>query len=681
MTFTDIDTLAINTIRTLSIDTVQKANSGHPGAPLGLAPIAHLLFGHVMRYNPRHPKWMNRDRFVLSNGHACALLYTVAHLAGFKISLADLQAFRQLDSVTPGHPEVHLTEAVEVTTGPLGQGISNAVGLAIAEAQLAATFNKPGFDVIDNYTFVIVGDGCLQEGVSAEASSLAGHLGLGKLIVLYDDNQIQIDGNTDLAFTEDVLKRSEAYGWHTLSVQDGDSNIHSVQQAIEVAKSVKDKPSLIKVKTTIGFGSKMAGTEKVHGAPLGPDEVAVVKKKFGFDPEQHFYVPEDVRKFYDGVRDRSAKSEADWNAMFSKYSAQYPQLAAEFQRRVKGDLPANWKDSLPRYTPSQPAIATRKLSETVLNAIAEHVPELVGGSADLTHSNLTRWKTAVDFQKDGKLGNYAGRYFRFGVREHGMAAICNGLAAYGALIPFGATFLNFIGYAQGAFRLSALSHFRVLYIMTHDSIGLGEDGPTHQPVEILALLRSTPNCLVLRPADGNEVSGAYIAALENKHRPSVLCLTRQNLPQLEGSSVEKSLQGAYILSQPAAGDAEVILVGTGSETSLCVDASKLIQNVKVRVVSMPCWELFEDQSKEYKESVFLVNGQPVPVLSVEAMSTFGWERYAHGCAGMKTFGASGPYKDVYKKFGLMPPTVAEKAKKLIDYYKGKQVPNLVTKPF
>ena len=566
----------------------------------------------------------------------------------------------------------------------MGQGIANAVGLAIAEAHLAATFNKSGFDIINNYTFCIVGDGCLQEGVSAEASSLAGHLGLGKLIVLYDDNQIQIDGGTNLAFSEDVLKRYESYGWHTQYVPDGDANLQAILEAVQRAKDVKDKPSIIKVKTTIGFGSKMAGTEKVHGAPLGVDEVAAVKKKFGFDSEKVFYVPDEVKRFYAGVKERGAKAESEWSTVFAKYSQQFPQLAAEFQRRVKGDLPANWKDNLPRFTPTQPAVATRKLSENVLNAIAEQIPELVGGSADLTHSNLTRWKTAVDFQKEStQLGNYGGRYFRFGVREHGMVAICNGIAAYGALIPFCATFLNFIGYAQGAFRLSALSHFRVVYIMTHDSIGLGEDGPTHQPVEILALLRSTPNCLVLRPADGNETSGAYIAAFESSHKPSVLCLTRQNLPQLEGSSVEKTLKGAYVLQDIGSGPAvNLIMAATGSEVSLIVDTAKLMTStdasLKIRIVSMPCWELFDAQPVEYKQSVFPTG---IPVLGCEAMSTFGWDRYAHACVGMTTFGASAPCKDVYKKLGLVPQSIADKAKKVMEYYKSNPVPQLIGKPF
>ena len=679
----DLDQLAVNTIRCLAADTVQKANSGHPGAPMGCAPMAHVLFSRFMHCNPANAKWFNRDRFVLSNGHACALQYVMLHLLGYDgVTVGALQQFRQLDSITPGHPEVHVTAGVEVCTGPLGQGISNGVGLAIAEAHLRATFNKPQFEIILNYTYVICGDGCLQEGVASEACSLAGHLGLGGLIVLYDDNQIQIDGGTDLAFTEDVLKRFESYGWHTLTVADGDSDLNAIQQAVETARSVRDKPSIIKIRTTIGFGAKLQGTEKVHGAPLGADDIVAVKKKFGFDPERFFYVPDEVKQYYGQLRERGVQLEAEWNSLFQRYSQQYPQLAAELQRRINGQLPANWKDNLPRYTPSDSAVATRKLSEILLNAVANSIPELVGGSADLTHSNLTRWKTAVDFQRDGHPeGNYSGRYLRFGVREHGMAAICNGIAAYGGFIPFASTFLNFIGYAQGSVRLSALSHFRVIYIMTHDSIGLGEDGPTHQPIEILSLLRATPNLITLRPADGNEVSGSYLAAFENGKRPSVLCLTRQNLPHLEGSSIEKTMKGGYVLQDLSSDNQlQIILVGTGSEVSLAVDAAKLLasEGVNVRVVSMPSTELFDDQSEEYKLSVFPAG---VPVFSMEAMSTFGWQKYAHASVGVDTFGASAPYKDLYKKFGLVPNVVVEKSKKVVAFWRGKQVPSLVQRPF
>eukprot|EP00158_Paraphelidium_tribonemae_P003576 Partr_v1_DN26235_c0_g1_i1_m48613 putative Transketolase len=680
MEFTDLDKTAVNTIRLLAADTVQKANSGHPGAPMGCAPMTHVLYSRFMKQSPANSKWFARDRFVLSNGHACALLYSMLHLCGYKVNISDLQQFRQLNSITPGHPEVHVTDGIEVCTGPLGQGICNAVGLAMAETHMKATFNREGFPIIDNYTYCIVGDGCLQEGVSSEASSLAGHLGLGNLIVLYDDNKIQIDGSTEHAFTEDVLKRYEAYGWHTLSVADGDTDLKSIAEAIEIAKSVKDKPTLIKITTVIGYGAKLQGTEKVHGAPLGADDLASVKKRWGFDPERSFFVPEDVKRQYADLKERGAKAEAEWNALFQRYAAAYPQLAAELQRRINGELPANWKDCLPRFTANDPANATRKLSEACINAFADQIPEFVGGSADLEHSNLVRWKTAVDYQRDGHpTGQYSGRYMRFGVREHGMAAICNGLAAYGALIPMASTFLNFIGYAQGAFRLSALSNFRIVYVMTHDGIGLGEDGPTHQQIEVLALIRATPNILLFRPADGNETSGTYVAALENKNRPTVMCLTRQNLPQLEGSSIENTLKGGYKL-QDMGDQPQIVLVGSGSEVSLCVDAAKLLtsEGIHVRIVSMPCMELFEEQSAEYKASVFPVN---VPVMSVEACTTFGWAKYAHASVGLDTFGASAPYKDVYKKFGLVPPVVAEKAKRLLLHFRGQAVQHLVARPF
>ncbi|ORX99045.1 transketolase [Basidiobolus meristosporus CBS 931.73] len=673
------DFRCINTIRTLAADVVFKANSGHPGAPMGCAPMAHVLFSKYMKFNPANPSWPNRDRFVLSNGHSCALQYVLLHLLGYKVTLDDLKTFRQLDSICPGHPENYMTDGIEVTTGPLGQGISNAVGLALAEAHMEAVFNKDDFKIIDNYTFSILGDGCLQEGVASEAASLAGHLKLGKLIALYDANNIQIDGSTDLSFTEDVLKRFEAYGWHTLSVKDGDNDIAAIAKAIEEAKKVTDKPTIIKIHTTIGYGSLLEGTEKVHGAPLKEDDIVKVKTKFGFDGSQKFHVPDDVYEFYGQIKSQGAKYENEWNETFKKYSEKYPDLAKEFKRRFAGELPAGLAEALPRYKPSDAPTATRKLSETLLNAIADKVPELVGGSADLTHSNLTRWKTAVDFQpKSTGLGDYSGRYIRFGVREHGMAAISNGIAAYGPLIPFASTFLNFISYAVGASRLSALSHLRVIYIMTHDSIGLGEDGPTHQPIETLATLRATPNTLVFRPADGNEVSGAYLSAFQNKTRPSVIALTRQNLPHLEGSSIENVLKGGYVLQ--GSDKPQIILVATGSEVSIIVDAAKELEKkgVSTRVVSMPSMELFEEQEQSYKESVF---PEGIPVLSVEAMSTFGWSRYAHASVGMKGFGSSAPYEQLYERFGFTAANVAEKAQKTLTYYKNKPVPHLIAKIF
>jgi transketolase len=700
MQFNANSSLCINTIRVLAADMVEKAKSGHPGAPMGLAPLAHVLFSQHMRLSPSLSKnWLGRDRFVLSNGHACALQYVMLHLLGFKVSLEDLKSFRQLDSCTPGHPECFLTDGVEVSTGPLGQGISNAVGLAIAQAHIASTFNKPGFEeLFSNYTFCIVGDGCLQEGIASEALSLAGHLRLNKLIVMYDDNHIQIDGDTEMAFTEDVLKRMESYGFDVQNIDNGDYDLEAIHQALERAKDPSQtKPSFIKIRTTIGLGSASQGTERVHGAPLGAEQLKNVKKHFGFEEQGHFVVPQDVSIFYSQVKERMERQVSVWNAMYQAYSKAHPDLAAEIQRRINNELPKGWKDTLPRFTPADPHMATRKMSELVLNKLAPIVPELVGGSADLTGSNLTRWKGAVDFQ-DPKLAervkaeqkseskvqvlregmeliesaSYSGRYIRFGVREHAMFAICNGISAYhkGLLIPFSATFLNFITYGFGSVRLSALSHHHVIYIMTHDSIGLGEDGPTHQPIETLAALRALPNLLVLRPADGNEVSGSYSAALVNRTRPSVLCLSRQNVPNLQGTSVESVALGAYTVSETIPNSKpDIVIAATGSEVSLAAEAIALLKGknpeLNVRLVSMPSWELFSDQPFPYQRSVF---PSGVPVLSVEALSIFGWSKYAHAHVGMQTFGASAPYKELYNKFGFTSSNISEKALSLIEYY-------------
>ena len=501
----------IDTIRCLGADIVQKANSGHPGAPMGCAPIAHTLFSKVMRFDPKQPKWFNRDRFVLSNGHASALLYTMLHLTGYEgMTMDALKSFRKLHSVCAGHPENILHPAIEVSTGPLGQGITNAVGMAIAEAHLAATFNKPGHTVIDNHTFVLCGDGCLQEGISSEAASLAGHLGLGKLIVCYDDNGITIDGHTDLSFTEDVKARYEAYGWHVLTVPDGNTNYDAIEAAILAAKAVTDRPSLIKIRTTIGIGSKHADSHTAHGAPLGAEDIANVKKLYGFNPEEHFAVPAEVAAHYAAVGAAGTATAAAWGNAFAAYTAAFPSESAELLRRIEGRLPAGWKDLLPRGKVDAPLTASRNHSGNVLNAIKDIMPELMGGSADLSPSNMTSLKGIADFQKASRHG----RYLRFGVREHAMVAICNGMVAYGAILPFCATFLNFYGYALGAVRLSSLSHMRVLMIATHDSIQLGEDGPTHQPVEMLLALRATPNTLVFRPVDATETSACYAVAIE-----------------------------------------------------------------------------------------------------------------------------------------------------------------------
>lgn len=578
-----------------------------------------------------------------------------------------------MDSITPGHPEAHDTPGIEVTTGPLGQGICNAVGLAMAQAHTAATFNKPGFNVVDNHTYCFLGDGCLMEGVSSEASSLAGHLQLGNLICIWDDNHISIDGNTNCAFTEDVAKRYEAYGWHVVTVEDGNDDLGGIEAAINEAKKVTDKPSLIKLKTIIGFGSLQQGTHGVHGSPLKADDIKQLKNKWGFNPEESFAVPKEVYDMYHKHSSEGAEAEQAWNALMGDYAKQFPKEHADLQRRLKGDLPEGWEKNLPTYTPSDAAVASRKLSETVLSKIEAAIPELFGGSADLTGSNLTRWKTAVDFQPESTgLGDYSGRYVRYGVREHGMGAIMNGLAAYGTILPYGGTFLNFVSYAAGAVRLSALSQVRAIWVATHDSIGLGEDGPTHQPIETLAHFRALPNCMVWRPADGNETSAAYYVALTSKHTPSIMALSRQNLPQLEGSTIEKAIKGGYVLHEVEG--ANITLVSTGSEVGICVDAAKYLaekHNIKARIVSMPCFEVFDTQSKEYRLSV-LPDG--IPALSVEVMSTMGWERYTHEQFGINRFGASGAYKDVYKKFEFTPEGISKRAVATVDFWK--EVPNV-----
>ncbi|OAQ80934.1 transketolase 1 [Purpureocillium lilacinum] len=677
MGYTELDTKAINTIRLLAADATFHANSGHPGAPMGMAPVAHVLFNKFMKFNPKNPKWLNRDRFVLSNGHGCMLQYALLHLFGYALSIDDLKAFRSVDSITPGHPEAHDTPGIEVTTGPLGQGICNAVGLAMAQAHTAATFNKPNFNVVDNHTYCFLGDGCLMEGVSSEASSLAGHLQLGNLICIWDDNHISIDGDTNCAFTEDVAKRYEAYGWHVVTVEDGngdkEDSLLRIEAAINEAKKVTDKPSLIKLKTIIGFGSLKQGTHGVHGSPLKAEDIEQLKKKWGFKPEESFAVPKEVYDMYHKHSSEGAEAEQAWNALMDGYAKQFPKEHADLQRRLKGDLPEGWEKNLPTYTPSGAAVASRKLSETVLSKIEAAIPELFGGSADLTGSNLTRWKDAVDFQPESTgLGNYAGRYVRYGVREHGMGAIMNGLAAYGTILPYGGTFLNFVSYAAGAVRLSALSQVRTIWVATHDSIGLGEDGPTHQPIETLAHFRALPNCMVWRPADGNETSAAYYVALTSKHTPSIMALSRQNLPQLEGSTIEKAIKGGYVLHEVEG--ANITLVSTGSEVGICVDAAKYLaekHNIKARIVSMPCFEVFDTQSKEYRLSV-LPDG--IPALSVEVMSTMGWERYTHEQFGINRFGASGAYKDVYKKFEFTPEGISKRAVATVDFWK--EVPNV-----
>ncbi len=662
-----VEDLCINSIRFLAIDAVEKANSGHPGLPMGAAPMAFVLWDRLMRYNPKNPNWLNRDRFVLSAGHGCMLQYALMYLAGYdSVTIEDIKQFRQWGSRTPGHPENFETPGVEVTTGPLGQGFANAVGLAMAEAHLAAKFNKPDCQLIDHYTYVIAGDGCNMEGISGEAASLAGHLGLGKLIVLYDDNHISIEGDTNIAFTEDVNKRFEAYNWHVQHVEGGNDDLEAIARAIEAAKAVTDKPSMIKITTTIGFGSpNKANTYGVHGAALGTDEVKLTRENLGWSyPE--FVVPDDALAHFRQAVDRGAESEAEWNKLFSDYQAKYPEDAALLQRMIDGKLPENWADCLPTYTPADKGNATRNHSGIVLNAIGKTLPELIGGSADLAPSNKTAMKCTGDFQK----GAYQERNLHFGVREHAMGAICNGIFLHkSGLIPYGATFLVFTDYMRNAIRLSALSEAGVIWVMTHDSVALGEDGPTHQPIEHVASLRMIPNLYVFRPADGNETSGAYKVAVESRETPTLLALSRQNLPNLEASSIENTAKGAYVIAcgfPPA--ELDLILIGTGSEVALCLEAAEKLkaEGKKVRVVSMPCWELFEAQSDEYKESVL-----PKAIkkrVAVEAGTTFGWCRYTGSegaVVGIDTFGASAPGDLAMEKFGFTVDNVIAKAREVM----------------
>jgi transketolase len=662
-----LEELCINSIRFLAIDAVEKAKSGHPGLPMGAAPMAFVLWDRFLRVNPKNPKWFNRDRFVLSAGHGCMLQYALMYLAGFdSVTIDDIKSFRQWGSKTPGHPENFETEGVEVTTGPLGQGIANAVGLAIAEAHLAAKFNKPGLDLVEHYTYVILGDGCNMEGISGEACSLAGHLGLGKLIALYDDNHISIDGSTDVSFTEDVSKRFEAYGWHVLHVPDGNTDLDAIAKAIEEAKAVTDKPSMIKVTTTIGYGSpNKANTAGVHGAALGTDEIKLTRDNLGWAYEP-FVVPEDALAHTRKAVERGASLEAEWNAIWAQYKTKYADEAAEFERLITGKLPTDWDKVLPVYTPEDKALATRKHSETCLNALAKVLPELIGGSADLTHSNLTELKGFGAFKK----GEYANRNIYFGVREHGMGAICNGISLHNSgLIPYGATFLVFTDYMRGAIRLSALSQAGVIWVMTHDSVQLGEDGPTHQPIETIASLRAIPNMTVLRPADGTETSGAYKVAVENANqkKPTLLALSRLPQPNLAGTSIEGVAKGGYIISD-SEGTPDLILIGTGSELQLCAAAADQLRSEgkKVRVVSFVSWELFEAQDAAYKESVL-----PKAVtkrLVVEAASSFGWCKYVGGegdIISIDRFGASAPGNVCLEKFGYTVENVLAKAKALL----------------
>jgi transketolase len=662
-----IQELCINSIRFLAVDAIEKSKSGHPGLPMGAAPMAFVLWDSFMRYNPKNPQWFNRDRFVLSAGHGSMLQYALLYLTGYdSVTIDDIKQFRQWGAKTPGHPENFVTAGVEVTTGPLGQGIANAVGLAVAEAHLAAKFNKPDATIVDHYTYVLLGDGCNMEGISGEAASIAGHWGLGKLIALYDDNHISIDGSTDVAFTEDVSKRFESYGWHVLHVKDGNTDLEGIAKAIAEAKAVTDKPTMIKVTTTIGYGSpNKSNTAGIHGAALGPDETIATRKNLGWEYDA-FVVPEDALNYARKAVERGADYESDWNKTYADYTAKYPQEAAEFERFVSGKLPDGWDQVLPTYTSEDKALPTRKHSENCLNKLGAILPELIGGSADLTHSNLTELKGSGDFQK----GQFANRNIHFGVREHAMGAICNGMALHNSgLIPYGATFLIFTDYMRAAIRLAALSEAGSIWVMTHDSIGQGEDGPTHQPIETLASLRAIPDLTVIRPADGNECSGAYKVAIEKSkaHASTLLAFTRQNVPNLAGTSIAGVAKGGYTIVD-SQGTPDIILIGTGSELSLCVSAAEKLtaEGKKVRVVSMPSSTLFDTQDAAYRESIL-----PKAVtkrVSVEAASSFGWHKYI-GSEGdtvsIDTFGASAPGGICLEKFGFTVDNVLATAKALL----------------
>lgn len=667
MTNSTLAELCVNTIRTLAIDGVQKANSGHPGMPMGMADAAYVLWTQFLRHNPGNPDWADRDRFVLSAGHGSMLLYSLLHLTGYDLPLEQLKLFRQWGSLTPGHPEYGLTPGVETTTGPLGQGFANGVGMAIAEAFLAATFNRPGHEIVNHYTYAICSDGDLMEGISHEAASMAGHMKLGKLIYLYDDNHISIDGSTDLAYTEDRMKRFDAYGWHTQQI-DG-HNREAVAAAIKAAQVVTDKPSIIACRTTIGFGSpNKANTAKAHGEALGPDEVKLTKQAYDWDPDKEFYIPDEALAYFRQSLDQGAKWEAEWKERLEAYAQAYPAEAEQFRRALSGELPDGWEEALPVFPADAKGMATRAASGHVLNAIAPIIPTLIGGSADLAPSNNTFLKGYPVFADQ----SYAGRNFHFGVREHGMASALNGMAVHGGVFPYGGTFLIFSDYCRPAIRLAALSSFPTVFVFTHDSVGLGEDGPTHQPVEHLAALRAIPSLTVIRPADANETAQAWKVALEKRDGPVLLALTRQTLPVYDRSKMGDAaglLKGAYVLLDAGRVYPDVILIATGSEVQLAVEAhTKLAeQGIAARVVSMPSWELFAQQSEEYRDAVL-----PPTVkarVAIEAAVPMGWERWvgAQGVViGLDHFGASSPYKTIFQQFGFTTDNVVLRALETID---------------
>ena len=674
-----LDQLCVNTIRFLSIDAVQRANSGHPGLPLDAAPMAYVLWTRFLKHNPSNPQWVDRDRFVLSAGHGSMLLYAMLHLTGYDLTIDDIKNFRQWESKTPGHPELHLTPGVETTTGPLGQGFANGVGMAIAEAHLAARFNRPDFPVVSHFTYSLVSDGDMMEGVASEAASLAGHLRLGKLIYLYDNNHISLSAGTDMTFTEDRAKRFDAYGWHVQHVTDG-NDLQTIEAAIKSAKDHLAKPSLIIVDTHLGYGSpNKQDTFEAHGSPLGQEEVALTKKNLGWPSEQEFWVPDEAKGHFLRAVDRGHKAEERWVEMFDSYRRKHPKLAEEFERLMDGGIEESWDSAVGSFPADEKGMKTRVALGKIMNATAAELPGLMGGSADLDPSTHTALAELGDFQpgepaqgdKQGEAGggwNYAGRNVHFGVREHGMGAILNGMAVHGGTIPFGSTFLIFSDYMRPPIRLAAIMKQRVIYVFTHDSIGLGEDGTTHQPIEQLAGLRAIPDITVIRPADANETIYAWRIAVETRDHPVVLILTRQNVPTLDRTKVASAdgvMSGAYVLSDAGDTSPDLILIATGSEVSLALKAQEKLnaQNIKARVVSMPSWEVFQRQSEEYRNSVL-----PPEIkarVSIEAGSTFGWRRYAGeqgDTVGIDHFGASAPGDVLMDKYGLTVEAIVQRAK-------------------
>jgi transketolase len=657
---------AVNTIRFLAADAVQKANSGHPGLPMGAAAMAFVLWTRHLRFDPRHPQWPNRDRFVLSAGHGSMLLYSLLHLTGYELPLEEIQRFRQLNSMTPGHPEYGLAPGVETTTGPLGQGFSNGIGMAVGAAHQAALYNREGFPVVNHHVYAIVSDGDLMEGVASEAASLAAHLQLDRLIYLYDDNRITIDGSTDLAFTEDRAARFRAYGWHVVNVDDA-NDLEQVDQAIRQAK-VQDRPALIVCRTHIGYGlPTRQDTAEAHGEPPGEQELAGAKQQLGWPQEPRFLIPEEVRQIFREAARRGAEEHERWQSMMREYESAYPELAGQWRRTQAGELPAHLPTRLPAFEASGKGQATRAASGATLAALAPALPELIGGSADLTVSN----KTDIKGERPFSAAYRAGRYLHFGVREHGMGGVLSGLALYGGLIPYGGTFLVFSDYMRPAVRLAAMMGLRVIYVYTHDSIGLGEDGPTHQPVEHLPALRAIPNLTLIRPADANETSQAWLTALHRRRGPTALALTRQPLPVLDRTRfapAEGLARGAYVLADLGPSSPEVVLMASGSEVSLIVEAGERLaaEGHSIRLVSFPSWELFQEQSEDYRRSV--LPPHPRARLAVEAAAMQGWERWvgdAGATLGMQGFGASAPYQDLYRHFGITAERIVELAKGLI----------------